>query len=194
MQEVNRLEQLCQTVFKVVWHLMGGTCADVLMFPSHSGVMECPRSLSILWEVTARNIKRTVCHDDVARQIIVQELKAALDLWMCSSWQDLVEETDLRSWEEARHNIFLRLAKSAAYPGWGWLICWNKYLSNNRRTLDGAHKWMSSRGRVFWDQGIRDEERLAREVIPLTSRPSLSRHLLFTEENMVNSQETSFVQ
>ena len=41
---------------------------------------------------------------------------------------------------------------------------------------------------------MRDVRRLAREAIPLTSRPSLSRHLLFTEENMVNSQETSFLQ
>ncbi len=93
---------------------MGGTCADVLMFPSHSGGMQCPRPLSILWETTARQIERSVCHDDVARQIIVQDLKAALDLWMCSSWQDLVEEADLRSLEEARHNIFLRLVKSGS--------------------------------------------------------------------------------
>ncbi len=42
MQELNRLEQLWQTAFKAVWHLMGGTCADVLMFPSHSGGMQCP--------------------------------------------------------------------------------------------------------------------------------------------------------
>jgi hypothetical protein len=60
--------------------------------------------------------------------------------------------------------------------------------------LDGVQKWMSSRARVFWDQGMRDVLRLVREVIPLTSRPSLSRHLLFTEENIVNSQETVFVQ
>jgi hypothetical protein len=61
-------------------------------------------------------------------------------------------------------------------------------------TLGGPQKWMSSRARVFWDQGIRDVCRLARESIPLASRPSLSRHLLFTEENMVDSQETAFVQ
>jgi hypothetical protein len=41
---------------------------------------------------------------------------------------------------------------------------------------------------------MRDVRRLAREAIPLTSRPSLSRHLLFTKENMVKSQEASFVQ
>ena len=64
---------------------MGGTCADVLMFPSHSGGMQCPRPLSILWETTAHHIERDVCHDDVARQIIVQELKAELDFWMCSN-------------------------------------------------------------------------------------------------------------
>jgi hypothetical protein len=87
MQELNRLEQLWQTAFKALCHLMGGTCADVLMFPSHSGGMQCPRPLSILWEATARHIERAVRHDDVARQIIVQELKAALDLWMCSIWQ-----------------------------------------------------------------------------------------------------------
>ena len=111
MQELNRMEQLWQTVLKTVWHLMCGTCVDVLMFPSHSGDMQCPRSLSILWEATARHIERDVRHEDVMTQIIVKELKAALDLWMCSSWEDLVEGVTLRSWEEARHNIFLRLAK-----------------------------------------------------------------------------------
>ena len=93
---------------------MCGTCVDVLMFPSHSGGMQCPRPLSILWEATALHIERTVRHDDVMRQIIVQELKAALDLWMCSNFQNLVSETVLRSWEDARHNIFLRLAKSGS--------------------------------------------------------------------------------
>ena len=28
------------------------------------------------------------------------------------TWQDLAEETALRTWDEARHNIFLRMAKS----------------------------------------------------------------------------------
>jgi hypothetical protein len=50
---------------------MGGTCADVLMLPSHSGGMQIPRLLSILWEATARHIERAVRHDNVARQIIV---------------------------------------------------------------------------------------------------------------------------
>ncbi len=115
MQELKRLEQLWQTVSKEVCHLMGGTCADVLMFPSHSGVMQYPRPLSILWETTTRHIERVVCHDDVPRQIIVQELKSTLDLWMCSNWQDLVEEEVLRSWEESRHNIFPRLTKRGSF-------------------------------------------------------------------------------
>jgi len=48
-------------------------------------------------------------------------------------------------------------------------------------------------GRVLWDQGVRDLRRLAREAIPLASRPTLSRHLLFREGNMVDPQETAFV-
>jgi hypothetical protein len=79
--------------------------------------MQCPRSLSILWETTARHIERVVSHDDVVRQIIVQELKAPLDLWMCSNWQDLVEEADLRSWEEARQNIFYGWSKEEPCAG-----------------------------------------------------------------------------
>ena len=148
---------------------------------------------------------------------------------MYSSWQDLVEEETLRSWEEARHNIFLRLAKSgslcrmrapdlteqvfgkpseeislldavrqarrAAHRWREMSGDWQQQVHQPSwdltpgqwRTLGGAQKWMSSRARVFWDQGIRDVLRLAREAIPLTSRPSLSHHLLFTEENMVNS-------
>ncbi len=69
--------------------------------------------MAILWEATSRHIERALRHDDVAREIIRKELKAALDLWTCTSWQDLVDEAALRSWEEARQNIFLRLAKSS---------------------------------------------------------------------------------
>ncbi len=69
--------------------------------------------MEILWEATSRHIERAVRHDDVARQIIQKELESALDLWTCTSWQDLVDEAALRIWEEARENMFLRLAKSS---------------------------------------------------------------------------------
>jgi hypothetical protein len=112
-QELGRLEQLWQTAYKEVWHLMKGTCADICMFPSHAGGMQYPRPMSILWETTSRHIERAVRHDDVVRQIIRKELESALDLWTCTNWQDLVDEAALRNWEEARENMFLRLAKSS---------------------------------------------------------------------------------
>ena len=88
------------------------TCADVLLFPSDAGGMQYPRPMAILWEDTARHIERALRHDDVTRQIIIKELQSALDAWMCLTWQDLVEEAALRTWEEVLHNIFLRMAKS----------------------------------------------------------------------------------
>jgi len=58
--------------------------------------------MTILWaEATSGHIARSLCHDDVTRQIIIKELQFALDLWMCTSWQDLVKEAALKSWEEA---------------------------------------------------------------------------------------------
>ncbi len=77
------------------------------MFPSHAGGMQFPRPMAILWETTSRHIERPIRHDDVARQIIKKELESALDLWTCTSWQDLVDEGALRSWEESRENMFL---------------------------------------------------------------------------------------
>jgi hypothetical protein len=68
--------------------------------------------MAILWDATSRHSERALSHDDVARHIIRKELEAALDLWTCTSWKDLVDESALRSWEEARQNTFLRLAKS----------------------------------------------------------------------------------
>ena len=65
--------------YKEVCHLMRGTCADVLLFPSHAGDMQYPRSMVILWEVTTRHIERALRHDDVTRQIIIKELQLALD-------------------------------------------------------------------------------------------------------------------
>jgi hypothetical protein len=91
---------------------MRGTCTDIFLFPSHSGGMQYPRPMVILWEVTSRHIERVLCHDDDARQIIRKELEPALDLWTCTSWQELVDEADLRSWEEARQNMFQRMTKN----------------------------------------------------------------------------------
>ena len=64
---------------------MRGTCADIFLFPSHTGDIQYPRPISILWETTSRHIERALCHDDVARQIIRKELEAALDLWKCKT-------------------------------------------------------------------------------------------------------------
>lgn len=111
-QELSKIERLWQMAYKEVWHLMRGTCADVLLFPSDTGGMQYPRPMAILWEATAHHIERALVHDDVTRQIIIKELQLALDTWMCLTWQDLAEEAALRTWEEARHNIFLRMAKS----------------------------------------------------------------------------------
>ena len=94
-QELGRLEQLWQTAYKEVWHLMKGTCADIFTFPSHVGDMQYPRPMVILWETTSRHIERALRHDDVSRQIIRKELEGALDLWTCTSWQDLVDEAPL---------------------------------------------------------------------------------------------------
>ena len=77
---------------------MRGTCADILMFPSHAGVMQYPRPMAILWEATSRHIEWALRHDDVTRQIIIKELQSALNLWMCTNRQDLVEEAALRNW------------------------------------------------------------------------------------------------
>jgi hypothetical protein len=88
------------------------TCVDIFLFPSHTGDMQYPHPMAILWETTSRHIERALRHDDVSRQIIRKELETVLDLWTCTSWQDLVDETALRSWEETRQNMFLRLAKS----------------------------------------------------------------------------------
>jgi hypothetical protein len=88
------------------------TCADIFLFPSHTGSMQYPHPMVILWETTSRHIERVLRHDDVARQIIRKELETVLDLWTCTSWQDFVDETALRSWEETRQIMFLRLSKS----------------------------------------------------------------------------------
>jgi hypothetical protein len=38
-QELSRLEQLWQTAYKEVWHLMWDTYTDIFLFPSDSGGM-----------------------------------------------------------------------------------------------------------------------------------------------------------
>ena len=67
-QDLSRSEQLCQTAYKEVCHLMWGTCADIFLFSSHVGDMQYRRPMSILWETTSRHIDRVLCHDDVATQ------------------------------------------------------------------------------------------------------------------------------
>ena len=59
-QELSRLEQLWQTAYKEVWHLMWGTCVDIFLFPSHAGDMKYPHPMVILWETTSRHIERAL--------------------------------------------------------------------------------------------------------------------------------------
>jgi hypothetical protein len=53
---------------------MKGTCVDVVLFPSHTGDIQYPRPMPILWETTSHHIERDLCHDDVTRQIVLREL------------------------------------------------------------------------------------------------------------------------
>ena len=73
-----------------VGHMHG---TDIFLFPTHSGDMQYPHPMAILWEATSR-YKRAFRHDDVTRQIIIKELQSALKLW-----QDLVEEAAHKNWE-----------------------------------------------------------------------------------------------
>ena len=48
--------------------------------------------------------------EDVARQMMKNDLDRAMKVWLCTSKEELTGEAEARSWDETIDNVWLRMA------------------------------------------------------------------------------------
>ena len=54
-------------------------------------------------------------HDDVMRDIILLDLEQTKENWLCTTWDDLLDEDNSRPWNQAAHNMWLCLVKGLQF-------------------------------------------------------------------------------
>jgi hypothetical protein len=71
--------------------------------------------VEVMTEAILQHIQKGLLHDDVMRDILLLELQQAKEDWLCTTWDDIVDEASLRPWNQAAHNMWLRLAKGLQF-------------------------------------------------------------------------------
>jgi hypothetical protein len=61
--------------------------------------------VEVMTEVILQHIQKDLLHDDVMRDILLLELQQDKEDWLCTTWDDILDETSLRPWNQSAHNM-----------------------------------------------------------------------------------------
>ena len=67
-------------------------------------------TLAVLSHALHAHIERCMKTEDVARQMMKNDLDRAMKDWLCTSKEELTGEAEARSWDETIDNVWLRMA------------------------------------------------------------------------------------
>ena len=67
--------------------------------------------VEVMTEAILQHIHKGLLHDDVMWDIILLELQQTKQDLLYTTWDDLLDEASLRPWNQAAHNMWLRVAK-----------------------------------------------------------------------------------
>ena len=113
--QLDKLGHLWCQGFSAAWDLPAGTSHDLFTFPSEQGGMGYLQPVEVMTEAIIQHIQKGLLHDDVMRDILLLELQQAKEDWLCTTWDDILDEASLRPWNQAAHNMWLRLAKGLQF-------------------------------------------------------------------------------
>ncbi len=71
--------------------------------------------VEVMTEAILQHIQKGLLHDDVMRDILLMEFQQAKEDWLCTTWDDILDEARLRLWNQAAHNMWLRLSKDLQF-------------------------------------------------------------------------------
>ena len=75
------------------------------LFPSEQGGMGYLQPVEVMTEVILQHIQKDLLHDDVMWDILLMDLQQVKADWLCTTWDDILDEVSLRPWNQAAHNI-----------------------------------------------------------------------------------------
>ncbi len=81
------------------------TTHDLFTFSSDQGGMRYLQPVEVMTETILQHIQKGILHDDVIRDILLLDLQQAKDDWLCTTWDDILDETNLRPWNQEAHNM-----------------------------------------------------------------------------------------
>jgi ribonuclease HI len=140
--QLDKIGHLWCQGFSSAWDLPAGTAHDLFTFPSEQGGMGYLQPVEVMTEAILQHIHKGLLHDDVMRDIIMLELQQAKEDWLCTTWDDLLDEASLRPWNQAAHNMWLRLAK-------GLQFC------NTRMSFSPVLEDLQGSGELSWAKATR---------------------------------------
>jgi hypothetical protein len=140
--QLDKIGHLWCQGFSSAWDLPAGTAHDLFTFPSEQGGMGYLQPVEVMTEAILQHIHKGLLHDDVMRDIIMLDLQQAKEDWLCTTWDDLLDEASLRPWNQAAHNMWLRLAK-------GLQFC------NTRMSFSPVLEDLQGSGELSWAKATR---------------------------------------
>ena len=109
--ELMKLQDKWIQGFRVAWHLKEFTAKAPFVLPAECGGLELITPKVILAQTLTSHIQRCLLHKDVVQKAMLRELEEAKAFSLCTSFQDIREEMELWTWQEAQGNVWLRTAK-----------------------------------------------------------------------------------
>ena len=116
-RELEDLHKLWKQGYKAAWHLPEGTADAAVAFPKEKGALALPNPWAILTQTVIAHINRGLMHEDVVKAELLAELEEAKHDALCSSLQDIQAEMALWTWDQAKNNVWLRMAKGLQMGG-----------------------------------------------------------------------------
>ena len=105
--ELEQLQDLWTTGFRVAWHLGSFTAKAPFVLPAECGGLELVIPKAIMAHALTGHLQRCLLHKDVVRNMMIAELEKAKAFSLCEDFQDMWEEMDLWPWSEVQGNIWL---------------------------------------------------------------------------------------
>jgi hypothetical protein len=104
-RELDRLDRYWRQGFKTAWRLNEGTADHPWTTPKNMAGMGYATTLAVLSHALHAHIERCMKTEDVARQMMKNDLDRAMKDWLCTSKEELTGEAEARSWDETIDNV-----------------------------------------------------------------------------------------
>ncbi len=108
-KDLDSLDRLWRQGYKTAWKLNESTANHPWTSPKDMGGMGYTTTLSVIAHTLNAHVDRCMQTEDVACQIMKNNLQRAMQEWICTSKAEMTREAEARSWDETTVNVWHRL-------------------------------------------------------------------------------------